>query len=390
MFIQRSLASKLEKLKKQFPAIALLGPRQSGKTTLARHAFPDHQYVNLEALDSRQFALDDPQGFLDQYNKGSGVILDEIQNVPNLLSYLQVRIDRKPKDGFYILTGSHNILLNQHIAQTLAGRISIQTLLPFSIEELSLSLHLPEDLFTLLFQGFYPTLYAKRVHAEDWYKAYIQTYVERDVRLIRNVSDLNLFQKFLKLCVGRIGQLLNLTSLSDDCGISVNTARAWISILEASYIIFLLPPHHENFSKRLIKSPKLYFYDSGLACHLLGIDSAESLVQHYLRGGIFESMVVIDLLKQRFNAGKNANLYFWRDKSGLEVDCLLDRAQELVPIEIKSAQTIHSDFFTSLSRFCEIANISPALAYVVYGGIEDQKRQTGHALSWKRLSEIKN
>ena len=287
-------------------------------------------------MDAREFASEDPRGFLEQYSKKSGragVILDEIQNTPNLFSYLQVSVDQDPRPGFYILTGSQNILLNQHISQTLAGRISIQTLLPFSIEELQEANRLPEDPFTTLFQGFYPPIYTKAIDPQDWYKGYVQTYVERDARQIRNISDLSVFQKFVKLCAGRIGQLLNLTSLSNDCGISVNTARSWISILEASYIIFLLQPHHKNFSKRLIKSPKLYFYDPGLASYLLGIESPKMLFQHYLRGGLFESMVLCNLMKQRFNAGKTSNLYFWRDKTGLEVDCLIEKADGLVPIE---------------------------------------------------------
>jgi predicted AAA+ superfamily ATPase len=393
MFIQRELKKKLSLLKTQFPVIALLGPRQSGKTTLSREAFPTYEYVNLEELDIRQFANEDPKGFLENYAERSGkdgVIFDEIQNAPDLFSYLQVRVDKEKREGFYILTGSQNILLNQHISQTLAGRIAIQTLLPLSIEELTLAHRLPSDLFTVLYQGFYPSIYAKKIDPQDCYKGYIQTYVERDARQVRNISDLSLFQKFIKLCAGRIGQILNLTSLSSDCGISVNTARAWISILEASYVVFLLYPHHKNFSKRLVKSPKLYFYDPGLASHLLGIKSAETLVQHYLRGGLFESMILVNLMKQRFNAGKNSNLYFWRDKTGLEIDCLLEKGGHLIPIEIKSGETIHSDFFDAILRFCDLANIPPSTGYVVYGGAEDQKRQTSHMISWKSLSKIEN
>ena len=392
MFIPRVLEKKLLRLRKQFPVIALLGPRQSGKTTLAKECFPDYDYVNLEALDMRQFALEDPKGFLEQYQRKSkkkGVILDEIQNTPDLFSYLQVAIDHDPRPGFYILTGSQNILLNQHISQTLAGRISIQTLLPLSIEELSKAKRLPSDPFKLIFQGFYPSMHSKKRDPNDWYKGYIQTYVERDARLVRNITDLNLFQKFVKLCAGRVGQLLNLTSLSGDCGISVNTAKSWISILEMSYIIFLLQPHHQNFSKRLIKSPKLYFYDPGLACNLLGIESPKMLVQHYLRGGLFESMVLSNLMKQRFNMGKAPNLYFWRDKAGLEIDCVIEKANRLVPLEVKSSETIHSDFFTPLRQFCELAEIPSSSSYLVYGGAVDQKREHGSILSWKHLDQVK-
>ncbi len=391
MFIKRVLEKKLLYLAEQFTALALLGPRQSGKTTLCKEIFPKHEYVNLEELDTRQFAIDDPKGFLNKYENlaaRKGVIFDEIQNAPQLLSYIQGRIDEHPRPGFYVLTGSQNILLNEQISQTLAGRITIQTLLPLSIEELTLANLLPNDLFTLLFQGFYPSIYKHKISANDWYKSYIQTYVERDVRQIRNIADLSLFQKFLRLCAGRIGQLLNLTSLSNDCGISVNTAHSWISILETSYIVFLLQPHHKNFSKRLIKSPKLYFYDPGLASHLLGIDSPEVLNQHYLRGGLFETMVLSNLLKHRLNAGKNPNIYFWRDKTGIEIDCLIEEGDSLIPIEMKSAQTIHSDFFTSLAHFSKLANISPSAGYVIYGGQEEQKRQNGHIVSWKDLKVI--
>jgi hypothetical protein len=388
MFIARILEKKLKELAGQYPVLALLGPRQSGKTTLARHLFPNYQYVNLEELDFRQFAIADPRGFLETHSSGKGLILDEIQNTPDLFSYLQVRVDRDPRPGFYVLTGSQNILLNEQISQTLAGRIAIETLLPLSIEELALADRLPKPVFSLAHQGFYPPIYARKLDAQDWYKNYIQTYVERDVRQVRNVSDLALFQKFIKLCAGRIGQLLNLTSLSDDCGVSVNTIRSWISILEASYILFLLPPHHKNFSKRLIKSPKLYFYDTGLACHLLGIETPNMLVQHYLRGGIFESMILSNLYKRRFNQGKTPNLFFWRDKSGLEVDCIIEKGDRLVPVEIKSGQTASSDFFTSLEIYCRLASLPPSSGFVIYAGDEEQKRSSGYLLSWRQTEKL--
>ncbi len=382
MLIVRILQEKLQALRAQFPVLSLLGPRQSGKTTLARHTFSNYQYVNLEELDIRQFALEDPRGFLDSHSRGEGLILDEIQNTPNLLSYLQVRVDNDPKPGFYVLTGSQNILLNQHISQTLAGRIAIVTLLPLSIEELGS--HLPHDLAAFLFRGGYPSLYAKKMDPNDWYKGYIQTYVERDVRQIRNIADLSLFQKFIKLCAGRIGQLLNLNSLSDDCGVSLNTIKAWMFILEASYIVFCLQPHYKNFSKRLIKTPKLYFYDTGLAAHLLGIESPAMLEQHYLRGGLFESMILSDLIKHRYNLGKFSNLYFWRDKSGLEIDCLVERGEQLIPIELKSGKTISPDFFDSLQRFCELANLPTNSGSIIYGGDEEQNRSKGRVLSWRK------
>lgn len=386
MFILRALQKKLTRLKDQFPVLALLGPRQSGKTTLAKFLFEGYKYVNLEELDARQFANEDPRGFLEAHSNGEGLILDEIQNAPDLFSYLQVRVDQNPKAGFYVLTGSHNILLNEQISQTLAGRITIQILLPLSIEELSEAKRLPPHSSQYLFKGSYPSLYSKKMEPNDWYKGYIHTYIERDVRLIRNITDLSLFQKFVKLCAGRIGQLLNLNSLSDDCGVAVNTIKAWIAILEMSYVIFLLPPYHRNFSKRLIKSPKLYFYDAGLAAHLLGIESPEMLSQHYLRGGLFESMILSDLMKHRYNEGKSSNLYFWRDKSGLEIDCLIEQGEKFIPIEIKSAETIGSDFFSSLHRFCDVAQIPKSSGYLIYGGEEEQKRSSGHVVSWKQAA----
>lgn len=388
MFIERKMAPRLKKLSQKFPVLGILGPRQSGKTTLAKSLFSEHKYVNLEELDTRQFAAEDPRRFLKSLEGGSGAILDEIQRVPDLLSYIQVHVDEWQKPGFFILTGSQNILLNQHISQTLAGRIALTTLLPLSLGELQDASLLSNDLESTLFQGFYPSVYAKKMEAADWIPNYIQTYVERDVRDLKQITDLILFQKFIQLCAGRIGQILDLTSIGNDCGISAHTVRSWLSVLEASYIIFLLQPHYKNFSKRLIKSPKLYFYDSGIACHLLSIRSPKDLFTHYLRGGIFESMILSDLLKQRYNAGLASNLYFWRDKSGHEVDCILEEGESLVPIEIKSGETLSADFFASLVKWNQLAERDPARSYVVYGGSEQQIRSQGTAIGWRQLSSL--
>jgi predicted AAA+ superfamily ATPase len=388
MFIKRKIASRLEVLSAQFPAIGILGPRQSGKTTLAKTLFPKHKYINLEELDTRHFAEEDPRRFLKSLEGESGVILDEIQRAPDLLSYIQVHIDEWQKPGFFILTGSENILLSQHISQTLAGRIALVTLLPLSIEELQDASCLPAEMEETLFRGFYPSLYAKTVDSKEWIQSYIQTYIERDVRHIKQIPDLSLFQKFLKLCAGRVGQLLDLTSIGNDCGITANTVRSWLSVLEATYVIFLLQPHHKNFSKRLIKSPKLYFYDTAIACHLLSISSPKDISTHYLRGGLFESMVLSDLLKQRFNAGLTSNLYFWRDKSGHEVDCLLDYGTKLIPIEIKSGETISSDFFTGLVKWNQLSGNNSSQSYVVYGGREGQTRSQGVVLGWEQLTSV--
>jgi predicted AAA+ superfamily ATPase len=388
MFIKRKITSRLKKLSAQFPVVGILGPRQSGKTTIAKVIFPSYKYINLEELDTRRFAEEDPRRFLKALEEEKGVILDEIQRVPNLLSYIQVHVDEWQKPGFFLLTGSENILLNHHISQTLAGRIALVTLLPLSLEELDEASLLPKEMEKILFQGFYPPLYAKKIEPQEWIQSYIQTYVERDIRHLKQISDLSLFQKFLQLCAGRVGQLLDLTSIGNDCGITAHTVRSWLSLLEATYIIFLLQPHHKNFNKRVIKTPKLYFYDSAIACHLLSIRSPKDLMSHYLRGGLFESMILSDLLKRRFNAGLMPNLYFWRDKAGHEVDCLLEYGEKLVPIEIKSSETINSDFFTGLTRWNQLADNDPSNSYIVYSGKEKQSRSQGTALSWRQLSSL--
>jgi uncharacterized protein len=388
MFINRKIAPKAKKLAKEFPVLGILGPRQSGKTTLAKALFPNYRYVNLEELDTRQFAIVDPRKFLSSLQDEEGVILDEIQRAPDLLSYIQVQADQDQKNGFFILTGSENILLNHHISQTLAGRIALLTLLPLSMEELQEAHLLPERVEDILFQGFYPPLYGKKTQARDWVQNYIQTYIERDVRNLKQITDLSVFQKFLHLCAGRIGQLLDLTALGNDCGITAHTARAWLSILEATYVVFLLQPHHTNFSKRLIKTPKLYFYDPAIACQLLMIQSPQDLVSHYLRGGLFESMVVSDLIKQRYNAGLASNLYFWRDKAGLEIDAVLEYGTKLVPIEIKSSETLSTDFFSNLVKWGSLQGNTSSKGYVVYGGKEKQDRSQGTALSWRDLKAI--
>lgn len=388
MFIKRKIAARIERLSHQFSVIGILGPRQSGKTTLAKSLFPAHKYINLEELDTRRFALEDPRGFLKSLGAEQGVILDEIQRVPDLFSYIQGHVDEWPNPGFFILTGSENILLNHHINQSLAGRIALVTLLPLSLEELEEASLLPVRMEEMLFRGFYPSLYAKEREIKEWIQSYIQTYIERDVRNLKQIADLSLFQKFLQLCAGRIGQLVDFTSLGNDCGVAANTVRSWLSILEATYVIFLLRPHHKNFSKRLIKTPKIYFYDSGVACQLLSIQSSKELMTHYLRGGLFESMVLADLLKHRFNTGGIPNIYFWRDKSGLEVDCLIDKGASLTPIEIKSGETIHSDFFSNLDKWNQLAENAPQNSYVIYGGNQKQIRSQGTVLSWTQLRDL--
>ena len=388
--IPRDLSSKLSELAQKFPVIAILGPRQSGKTTLAKSIFDDHVYLSLEDINTFNFAQKDPYTFFDTHHNKNGIIIDEIQEIPNLMSYIQTYVDSHDVRGYFIITGSQNILLNEAISQTLAGRVAILTLLPLCINELSRSNILPNKTETILFNGSYPRIYAHEIRPVDWYPHYIKTYLERDVRQIKNVHNLSTFQRFVGLCAGRIGQILSVSSLSSDCGIDVKTVNSWLSILEASYLIFLLQPHNKNFNKRLIKSPKIYFYDTGLACSLLGIESPEVLANHYLRGGLFESFILSEFIKNRLNKGLNPNIYFWRDKLGHEIDCIADWNGQLVAAEIKSGRTISQDFFDGLNYWTELSNNPKSNNFVVYGGDDDQKRSAGSLLSWKNIECIFN
>lgn len=364
-----------------FPIVAITGPRQSGKSTLIKELFlKEYTYVSLEDLDMRAYAKEDPRGFLKEYNQK--VILDEVQQVPELFSYLQGIVDKEDTPGQFILTGSQHFLLLEKITQSLAGRVGMLHLLPLSISEID---ELPE-LEELLYRGCYPPLYTRDVSSYQWCSNYIQTYVERDLRFITKVHDLGTFQRFMKMCAARCGQLLDLTSIGNDCGISHNTVKAWINILEASFIAFRLRPHHKNFNKRLVKSPKLYFYDTGLLCHLLDIESPKQLSTHYLRGGIFESFVISELMKAHYNAALTPKLFFWRDKQGHEIDCLIEKGLNLIPIEIKSGKTINQDFFENLDFFSALSDISQRNSYLIYGGDDDQKRSKAQVLSWKNLT----
>ena len=382
--LKRQLEAKLQQLSSQFPVIAMTGPRQSGKTTLSKMLFSHLPYVSLEDPDVRQYALTDPRDFLRQYHDGA--IFDEAQRAPELFSYLQTHVDALQKPGGFILTGSQNFLLLEKINQSLAGRVAITKLLPLSLHELrmnKLELTTPE---TSMFHGFYPSLYSQgnKIEPIDWYPNYIQTYLERDVRQIKNILDLNQFQLFLKMCAGRVGQLLNLSALASDCGITHNTAKSWLGLLEASYVIFLLRPHYKNFSKRLVKMPKLYFCDTGIACSLLGIQTSEQLSTHFAKGALFENMIILELLKSRYHQGQADNLYFWRDHHEHEIDCLIDNQGSLAAVEIKAGKTINPDFFTHLHYWQKLDSSHTAL-YLVYGGEHSQKRKEVDVLSWKEL-----
>lgn len=383
--LKRILSKKLKSLALKFPVVSVIGPRQSGKTTLVTGVFPDKKYVNLEDLDTREFALNDPRGFLAIYSKGA--IIDEAQRAPALFSYIQTTVDRSNKAGQFILTGSQNILLQENISQTLAGRAAILKLLPFSLEELEDTKYELASVEEYIFTGSYPRIYDKKINPRDWYPNYIQTYVERDVRLIKNILDLNAFQKFIKLCAGRIGQVLNLLSLGNDCGITHNTAKVWISILESTYIVFLLRPYHNNFNKRLIKMPKLYFYDTGLACSLLGIQNKQQLSTHYSGGSLFESFVLSEIIKHRFNRGLEPRCYYWRDRTGNEVDCIIEKNKSLLSIEVKFSKTIMDDLFNGLKYWSKVSK-SSSLPYLIYGGKGRQKRSFGEVISWKNIGSI--
>ncbi|MCG8608147.1 ATP-binding protein [bacterium] len=386
--IPRTLSNKLRQVVKQFPVAAVVGPRQSGKTTLVKNTFPDLTYVSLEDIDTRTFAMEDPRSFLATYN--NGVILDEAQRVPELFSYLQTVVDDHGTAGQFILSGSQNFLLHEKVSQSLAGRVFMTKLLPLSLSELTTAGIELGDYEDSLFKGFYPAVLAKNILPTDWYPSYIQTYVERDVRLIRNITDYNAFHAFLKMCAGRVGQLLNLSSLANDCGITHNTAKSWLSVLEASFIVFLLQPHHRNFNKRLVKMPKLYFYDTGLACSLLGIQSHEQLITHHMKGRLFESMVIADLIKHRLKLGLEPNLFFWRDKVGHEIDCIVELVDRLLAIEIKAGKTVISDYFKDIRYWHNLSGSSSGDHYLVYGGDQAQARRQAGVLGWQNASKLLN
>ncbi len=386
--ISRKITPKLQEVATYFPVVAILGPRQSGKTTLAKTTFNKHQYVSLEDLDVREFALKDPRSFLERYRNPYGIILDEIQHVPTILSYIQTSVDVERIPGYFILTGSQNFLINEAVSQTLAGRIAILTLLPLSLSELETAQVLPDTIENTIFKGSYPPVYAYDIPVPIWYAGYLLTYIERDVRQIKNITNLSTFKLFMQLCAGRIGQLLNLNSLANDCGISSNTAQSWLSILEASYIIFLLYPHYKNFSRRLVKSPKLYFFDTGLACTLLAIESADQVYSHYLRGGLVECLVLAEMYKAYYNAARTPRLYFWRDNHGHEVDCIIEEANQLIPVEIKSGKTISSDYFDTLDYWNELTGSRPDKGFVIYAGSENQQRTRGNIMSWRSVGTL--
>jgi predicted AAA+ superfamily ATPase len=384
--IPRDAAKTLSRLAKGFPIVAITGPRQAGKTTLAKAVFGDKPYITLENPDEREFAQNDPKRFLARFSQGA--ILDEIQRCPELLSWLQGWVDERGLMGDFVLTGSAQLDLVAGITQTLAGRVARVELLPLSASELALANALPNTLTQMLFQGGYPALYSRAVTPQDWFNNYMATYVERDVRQLINVRELGQFQTFVKMCAARTGQLLNLSALGADCGISAVTAKQWLTVLEASYIVALLRPHHNNFGKRLVKTPKLYFLDSGLAAWLLGIRDAQTLETHASRGALFETWVFSELYKQSLNAGQTPALHFWRDSTGNEIDLIDETAQGLRPIEIKSGATYAKDWAAGLRKWQDLAKTEGLQPAIVYGGDLSFEREDLKVWGWKDVARL--
>ena len=385
MIIRRASAT-LATLARGYPVVSITGPRQSGKTTLAKAQFPDKPYVSLEDPDTRAYVDEDARGFLGRY--ANGAVIDEVQRCPALFSYLQTQVDHDGRMGQFVLTGSQQFGLLSHITQTLAGRVGLVQLLPFSLRELQDAAAPIDSIDELLWRGLYPPIHDRGLAPEQWFANYVMTYLERDLRQIIELRNLSLFQRFLKLCAARCGQLLNMSSLANDCGVTHKTIGAWLSVLEASYVVFMLQPHHQNFGKRLVKTAKLYFHDTGLAAHLMGIRDTAHLSIHSARGALFENFVVSELLKNRFNQGLASNLYFWRNNTGEEVDVLIEQGETLMPVEIKSGQTFNPDFLTGLHKWARYAGPVAQPAHLVYGGDGNMNRSGVSVHSWRELQPL--
>ncbi len=383
--ILRQASSKALQLFGQYPVLTITGPRQSGKTTLCRMIFSEKDYVTLEDIDTRQYAQSDPRGFLNRFQNGA--VIDEIQRAPDLLSYIQTIVDERQKEGLFILTGSQQFELLEGITQSLAGRTALLRLLPFSLEE---AYDLKSDsppLDDVLYTGLYPRIFDKQLNPTEAMLFYVNTYVEHDLRQMINIKDLSKFEIFLKLCAGRTGQILNMSGLGNDCGVNHATIKSWLSVLEASYIIKLMRPYFKSFNKRLIKAPKLYFLDTGLAAFLLDIQNPGQMATHPLKGALFETLIVSEMLKRRFNAAKTDNLYYFRDNTGNEIDIIADHGIELDAVEVKSGQTVARDFFKNLSYLGRLTD-SMRNAYLIYGGDENFTQNDAHVLSWKNLNVL--
>jgi uncharacterized protein len=386
MIIRRDLAPRLLKAAASFPAVTLTGPRQSGKSTLCRHLFPDHKYANLERPDVREFALDDPKGFLADH--AGGAIIDEIQHAPELASWLQSQIDEQPEPGQWILTGSQNFSLSESVSQSLAGRTAVLHLLPLSLNEIQRFGTAPDQLDPVMFFGGYPRIHDQQIDPTEWLASYVATYLERDVRTLARITDLNDFQRFLGLCAGRSGQVLNYSALASDCGISQPTAKAWLSILEASFLVYILPAWSGNIRKRLTRSPRMVFLDSGLLCWLLGLRAPNQLVTHPLRGQIFESWGIAEFIKRRQHAGESHGLYYYRDQSGLETDLIIEQAGQCQLVEFKAGQTVTRRALSTLTRVRESLPVDYVKKMtLIHGGDQTQNRQGIEIRGWQQISE---
>lgn len=384
---KRKIEEELKELAKGYPIVTVIGPRQSGKTTLVQHVFLNKPYANLETLDTRELASQDPRGFLKKFPNGA--VLDEIQRCPALLSYIQVIVDETDQKGMFILTGSHQIDLHQAITQSLAGRTALLTLLPLSLEEL-LAADFSLSLDEALLKGGYPRIFKDQLDPFKAYRNYFQTYIERDLRQLIHVKDLSQFQNFVRLCASRVGQIINLSAIGGEIGISAHTVKQWFSILEASFILFKIQPYFENFGKRIVKSPKIYFTDVGVVCYLLGIQNLTQLERDPLRGQLVENLIVLELMKQRLNQGLDPELYFFRDTHGHEVDLLFKSANQLIPIEIKSSQTFNRSFLLHLQYFQQLARERSPKGYVIYAGDLEQEIGSFELLNYKHALNIFN
>lgn len=381
MYIKRDIEAEILEMSHQYPAVIITGPRQSGKTTTARYLFPHLPYISLENPDQRTLSLEDPRAFLNQFQKGA--ILDEIQRVPELLSYLQQILDEREDDKVFILTGSNQFSLLNNITQSLAGRVAILKMLPLTINEISNS----STTNARLLNGFYPAIFSKKLNPTKFYRNYYETYLERDLRLLIKIKELSLFQKFIRLCAGRIGNVFNASALSSEVGVSVKTIQEWISILETSFIAFRLPPLYENISKRLIKSPKLYFYDTGLVTYLLGIENENQVYRDPSRGALFENLIITEVMKQRLNRGLDPNLFFYLDSNHFEIDLVYKKGTDLYPFEIKSAQTYHTNFLKGLKAFKKIFDNRIPKQFLVYDGETEMNIQGTQLLNYISLPE---
>lgn len=383
MIIKRKLSEHLEKMLQQFPVVSLTGPRQSGKTTLLRSVFPDYKYYNLERIDHRQMISADPHGFL--MNAGPHVIFDEVQQLPELFSYIQAVSDERNINGQYILSGSQSFLLNSHISQSLAGRVHVNNLFPFDYSEICEYRDL-SDPDSVIVNGYYPRLISQNIEPQDFYPSYLQTYIERDVRTLKAVESLSSFARFLGLCAGRVGQVLNISSLASDTGISVNTAKSWLSLLGSCYILFLLQPYYRNFNKRIIKAPKLYFYDTGVLSSLLRI-TREQVHSHYMYGSLFENLVISEIIKDAVHTGRQPSVYYWRESNGIEIDCLIETGNQLIALEIKAGQTFNSDYFKNLNKFPDGNNVRKVL---LYNGQETTNSSGISIYNWQKFPKFLN